>query len=98
MNDSEQAVHEGVWAIVAAMAPNSAGTLSDETDLKDQLEYNSLRLMELTMALESRFGLAPIDIDVTFQVATVGDVVRLVAGALAGPAQASTRPGGVSRG
>jgi acyl carrier protein len=85
MNDGEKAVRERVCAIVSAMAPDPRGTVADETDLKDELEYDSLRLMELAMALELRFALPPIDIESTIQVATVGDVVRLVTEALAEP-------------
>jgi acyl carrier protein len=71
------------------MAPDPDGPVTDDTDLKEELEYNSLRLMELVLALELHFALPPIDIETTFQVATVGDVVRLVAEALAGSARIS---------
>jgi acyl carrier protein len=85
VNDVEQAIRERVHAVVAAMAPQRHGAVADETDLRFELGYDSLRLMELVIALERGFTLPPIDMEAAFDAATVGDVVRLVSWA-AGPA------------
>jgi acyl carrier protein len=86
MSDSEQSVRARIYAVVQAMALNPKITVADDTELMYELEYDSLRLMELMLALEQNFGLPPIDMELTTQVATAGDVVRLVVTALRAPA------------
>jgi acyl carrier protein len=96
VNDGKQAAREQVCAMVSAMAPSPAGTVTDSTGLREELGYDSLRMMELALALELGFSLPPIDIEATIGVATVGDVVRLVAESLPGPPGPSARPEGTS--
>jgi acyl carrier protein len=70
---------DDVHAVVAAMAPRPAAELSDVTRLVADLAYDSVRLIELSMALERRFALGYLDEGQLATVSTVGDVVDLVA-------------------
>lgn len=73
-----EAVREEVLALVRAMAPEADGPLGDADRLVDDLGYQSLRLVELTMALEETFDLPPFDRADLTGVATVGDVLALI--------------------
>ena len=68
-----------VLAIVAAMAPSPAEELHADTRLVDDLAYDSVRLIELSIALERHFALTALDESRLAAVTTVGDVVDLVA-------------------
>ena len=83
-----------VRAIVAAMAPSRADELLADELLADELlaaelradtrlvadlAYDSVRLIELSIALERHFELAALDESRLAAVTTVGDVVDLVA-------------------
>ena len=70
---------DDVHALVAAMAPRPGAALTDDTRLIADLAYDSLRLIELSIALERWFGLAEVDETAIATVSTVGDVVDLVA-------------------
>jgi acyl carrier protein len=69
---------EAVYAVIAAMAPKGGPAVAEDTDLRMGLQFSSLRLLELMLALEQYLGLPPIDLADTGTVATVGDVIRLV--------------------
>jgi acyl carrier protein len=73
-----------VRAVVAAMAPNptAAADLAEDTRLVADLGYDSVRLIELSIALEKYFGLAGLEESRLAAVTTVGDVIDLVAGQL----------------
>src|SRR5699024_3588004 len=73
-----EAVREEVLALVRAMAPETDGPLGDADRLVDDLGYQSLRLVELTMALEETCDLPPFDRADLTGVATVGDVLALI--------------------
>lgn len=69
--------------IVAAMAVEPPSRPLDGADrLIDDLGFDSVRLIELTMALERAFGLGAHRPEQLVSVATVDDVVDLVSGAL----------------
>ena len=70
---------DNVHALVAAMAPRPDIELTDDTRLAADLAYDSLRLIELSIALERRFGMSDVDDSAVANVTTVGDVVALVA-------------------
>ncbi|MHC3821048.1 phosphopantetheine-binding protein (plasmid) [Streptomyces sp. NBC_00341] len=70
-----------VYAIVGAMAPVPDTELTDETALAADLGYDSLRLIELTLALEQGFALPELGAHETATAGTLGDVVRLVSAA-----------------
>ncbi|WP_242905049.1 acyl carrier protein [Actinomadura terrae] len=67
-----------VAEVIRAMCRDEPGELSPGTALTDDLGLDSLRLIELGVVLEQRFGLPPVDMDRTLTVRTVGDVVELV--------------------
>ncbi|GAA0919123.1 MULTISPECIES: phosphopantetheine-binding protein [Streptomyces violaceusniger group] len=75
---NEDETRSKVYAIVGAMAPAGDATLTDDTELFADLAYDSLRLIELTLALEEGFGLGELAQERTATVTTLGDIVRLV--------------------
>jgi len=83
-------IEERVCAVIAAMAPGPGAAVAEDTDLRADLEYSSLRLIELTMALEQYLGLPPIDLAEAGTVTTVGDVIQLAV-QTANQAEASER-------
>jgi acyl carrier protein len=67
------------YALITAMAPSPAPRLTDDMRLAADLGYDSLRMLELTIALEARLGLPPVELERAATASTVGAVVRLVA-------------------
>ncbi|MEU4243749.1 acyl carrier protein [Actinoplanes sp. NPDC026619] len=67
-----------VYAVIGAMAPNRLDEIGASTRLRDELMFDSLRLIELAMALEQHFGLPPLDMGESVDVVTAGDVADLV--------------------
>ena len=68
-----------VRRIVVAMAPNPPADAPVATDrLREDLGYESVRLLELTIALERAFGLSPLPPAELAGVRRVGDVVALI--------------------
>lgn len=66
------------YAVIAAMAPHQAGEIGAGTRLRDDLMFDSMRLIELSMALERHYGIPPMDLGESVDVTTAGDVVGLV--------------------
>ncbi|GAA2634894.1 acyl carrier protein [Paractinoplanes durhamensis] len=66
------------YAVIGAMAPHRIDGIGAGTLLRDELMFDSLRLIELAMALEKHFGLPPLDMGESVDVVTAGDVVALV--------------------
>jgi acyl carrier protein len=71
-------IREEVLALVAAMAPDTAGTPDLSSALIGDLGFTSLRLLELSIAVEKAFELPQLDQETLVGVATVGDLVNLV--------------------
>lgn len=67
-----------VRRLVLAMAPTPSGAESDDLWLVDDLGFDSLRLMELTVALERAFELPRQRPDQLAGVRRVGDVIAFV--------------------
>lgn len=65
--------------IVAAMAPEQPAVLDDTQRLIEDLGYDSLRLMELTVVLERTFGLPRYRPEELLGVLRVDQVIALVA-------------------
>ncbi|MFB8001454.1 acyl carrier protein [Nocardia sp. NPDC056000] len=65
--------------LIAHMAPEPPSAVSDEQRLIEDLGFDSIRLMELTVALERGFGLPRYAPEQLTNVLRVGDVVTLVA-------------------
>ena len=71
-------IQRDVLALVAAMAPDTADRPGLDSALIADLGYSSLRLLELSIAVERAFTLAPLSQEALAGVATVGDLVELV--------------------
>ena len=67
-----------VVELVTAMAPDSAGEPELGSALIGDLGFTSLRLLELSIAIERAFELPQLDQEMLAGVATVGDLVNLV--------------------
>lgn len=67
-------VRARVRAIVARLAPAAQAEVRPQSRLVDDLEYQSLALLELAFALEEEYGLAPIDEAIAAQIHTVSDI------------------------
>ncbi|MCV7217381.1 acyl carrier protein [Mycobacterium crocinum] len=71
-------VRTEVLELVAAMAPDTAGEPDLGSALIGDLGFTSLRLLELSIAVERAFELPQLDQEMLADVATVGDLVKLV--------------------
>lgn len=74
MTDPTDSVH----TLIRRLAPGDPKALADDQRLIEDLGYDSIRLLELTIAIERTFGLprhAPAEL---VDVLRVGDVVELV--------------------
>ncbi|APE16917.1 acyl carrier protein [Mycolicibacterium pallens] len=71
-------VRTEVLELVAAMAPDTAGEPDLGSALIGDLGFTSLRLLELSIAVERAFELPQLDQELLAGVATVGDLVKLV--------------------
>ncbi len=72
------AIQDGVLALVAAMAPDTARAPALDSALIGDLGYTSLRLLELCIAVERAFDVPPLEQEALAGVATVGDLVNVV--------------------
>ncbi|MGN2640872.1 acyl carrier protein [Nocardia takedensis] len=77
-----------VRGIITKMAPRPPEALADEDRLVEDLGFDSLRLMELTVVLERGFGLPRHRPEELIGVWRVGEVVALVERGLAKRASA----------
>ncbi|WP_067657581.1 acyl carrier protein [Nocardia harenae] len=80
---SDPTVATRVRALVAAMAPRPAAELTAEHRLIEDLGYDSLRLMELTVVLERTFALPGYKPEQLAGVLRVGQVEELIGSSLA---------------
>ncbi len=69
---------EQARALVRRMAPEGGADVSDDQRLVQDLGFESIRLVELTMALESVFDLPRHEPHQLMDVQTVADVIALV--------------------
>lgn len=70
-------IRNDVLALVTAMAPAPVQPALHSAFVAD-LGYTSLRLLELSIAVERRFGLPPLTPETLGGVQTVGDLVALI--------------------
>ena len=71
-------IFEKVCAIIAEQFEVDADSITMETAFEDDLDADSIDVVELTMALEDEFGLNDLDEDGVSGITTVGDLVRLL--------------------
>ena len=68
---------EAVKEILAKQLRVDADSISDDTDIMDDLGADSLDVVEMLMSIEQEYGIVvPDEVIVTFK--TVGDVVRFL--------------------
>jgi acyl carrier protein len=75
---AEPEVCERVRRISLAMAVTPVAELRPDTTLVNDLGYDSLRLLELAIALETEFGLSGISTDEAVSITTVGGIEQLI--------------------
>ncbi len=73
----EQAVFEKVREILAERLGKGAEGITRESRLNEDLEVDSLDLVDLSMTLEDEYGIDILEGDAA-DIVTVGDVVKLV--------------------
>ncbi|MEV0355068.1 acyl carrier protein [Nocardia sp. NPDC050697] len=81
---TDDAIAEPVRTLIARMAPDTPQRVGDDERLIEDLGFDSIRLMELTVALERVFALPRQNPEDLADILRVGDVVGLVRGATAG--------------
>ncbi|HEX7291910.1 MAG TPA: phosphopantetheine-binding protein [Conexibacter sp.] len=91
-----QAIQEQAVRIVVAMAPRTVAQPTRETQLVADLGYESLRLVELGLALEEHFGVRVLDGE-SLKAETLADVEQIAVALLdqlpdSSASDASTRP------
>lgn len=64
--------------LIAQMAPGELSEVSAEHRLVEDLGYDSLTLIELAVAIEERFALAPISEEEAMRIKTVGDLEHYI--------------------
>lgn len=72
-------IFERIKKLVADQFAIEEDKISMDTDLIDDLDADSLDLVELSMAVEEEFGLGEMDEEDIKNIRTVGDMVDFVA-------------------
>lgn len=73
-NRSESDVRQLIRDLVRELAPNPAPPAGDNPRLIDDLQYNSLTLLELAFTIEDEFSLPPIDRSAAETIHTARDI------------------------
>ncbi|MDI6873422.1 acyl carrier protein [Candidatus Solincola sp.] len=73
----EQALFRKVQSVLAERLARDPGEITRESRLQEDLEVDSLDLVDLSMVLEDEYGIDILEGEVG-DIVTVGDVVRLV--------------------
>ena len=69
---------EKIIGYVAEQFGVDEGTLSRETNFVDDLNADSVDIVDLSMALEEEFGIDELTEEETSSISTVGDLVRFL--------------------
>jgi len=69
-------IFEKLSALIAQQFNVEADTITLDTSFADDLNADSVDIVDLSMALEEEFGIEEMDEDDTSSIATVGDLVR----------------------
>ena len=75
---SEQAIETQVRAIVRELAPYPVESVEPGAHLEDDLRYDSLALVELSVKLERTFGLPPLSESDAMEIERVSDIEALI--------------------
>lgn len=71
-------IFEKLAALIADQFNVDADTITKETSFADDLDADSVDLVDLAMALEEEFGIEELTEDDTASITTVGDLVRFL--------------------
>jgi acyl carrier protein len=71
---ADEALLDVIMRVVAALAPNQVPGVTLDNALVADLGFDSLRLVELSFALEELFDMQPISIDDAPPIGTVRDI------------------------
>ena len=71
-------IYEKLCALIALQFSISEKSISMDTTFVDDLQADSLDVVELTMALEEAFDIPEVDDDIVAELVTVGDVFRFI--------------------
>lgn len=74
-------LYEKILSLVADQFGVDVSELSRETSFADDLNADSLDVVELSMSVEDEFSIGEIDEDDLKKIATIGDLVDYVEGA-----------------
>lgn len=73
-SDAKRLIRE----LIFELAPNQSPPAIENPHLIDDLQYQSLALLELAFTLEDEFGIPPIDQQTAQKISTVSDVLDYV--------------------
>ena len=71
-------IFEKVSALIAEQFNVDADTITMETSFADDLNADSVDIVDLSMALEEEFGIDEMDEEEASAIATVGDLIRFL--------------------
>ena len=71
-------IYEKLCALIALQFSISEKSISMDTTFVDDLQADSLDVVELTMALEEAFDIPEVDDDIVDGLITVGDVFNFI--------------------
>ncbi len=71
-------IFEKLCALIAEQFNVDADSITMETSFEDDLNADSVDIVDLSMALEEEFGIEELGEDEASGIATVGDLVRLL--------------------
>lgn len=74
----EEQVRARIRDLVASLSPAEAPEVTPDSRLVNDLEYQSLALLELAFALEEEYDLPPIDEAIASQIEMVRDIEEYV--------------------
>ena len=71
-------IFEKLAALIAEQFNVDAGSITMDTSFTDDLNADSVDIVDLSMALEEEFGIEELDEDEASSITTVGDLVRFL--------------------
>ena len=71
-------IFEKLAALIAEQFNVDADTITMETSFTDDLNADSVDIVDLSMALEEEFGIEEMDEEQASSITTVGDLVRFL--------------------
>lgn len=75
---SSGAITQRVRSVIAEVGAVDAASVTGSARLTDDLSFDSLRLVELALSLESEFAIGEVEETTVLDIITVADVERLI--------------------